>query len=63
MRSPFNGVVWSCCASGGVGWLLELHLGDISKGWMFLNFVDGREGLGWLVGWWVTNGFLQWSFI
>jgi hypothetical protein len=42
-----------------VGWLMELHHGDISEGLMFLNLIDGGEGLRWLSEWWMIGGFFS----
>jgi hypothetical protein len=35
---------------GYVGWLMELHFGDVSEGWVFRIFGDGGEV--WVDGWW-----------
>jgi hypothetical protein len=39
------GVAWLRCGGSGVGWLVEVHFGDVSKGWVFWIFDDGGEGL------------------
>jgi hypothetical protein len=40
MRSPSAGL------GGYVGWLVELHFGDVSEGWVFRTFGNGGEDLG-----------------
>jgi hypothetical protein len=29
-----------------MSWLVELHFGDISEGWVLWTFIDGGEDLG-----------------
>jgi hypothetical protein len=35
---------------------------DMSEVWMLWYFINGGEGLGWLIEWSMIGGFLRWSF-
>jgi hypothetical protein len=56
------GLASPCCASGGVGWFVGLYFMDMSEVWMLWYFINGGEGLGWLIEWSMIGGFLRWSF-
>jgi hypothetical protein len=43
--SFFIPILGSYRGGGYVGWLVQLHFGDVSKGWVFRIFSDGGEVL------------------
>jgi hypothetical protein len=46
-----------------MGWLVGLYFMVMSEVQMLWNFINGGEGLGWLIEWWMIGGFLRWSFV